>query len=179
MDGTQEDAIRLVDNIGITLGLERHTDASGCSYYGVSNNTVIRVSDHSTHLQTWVDNNSISKQNLYSVVIETNPSKPDLRINKEESFSVTEFKHKLKQLNGTSYLELINAIKGAIGNGGQFSNPLKVKPKLLYPTYTPMVDANPNPREIEMANENVRTITESQLRNIICESIRKILFNSN
>ena len=40
MELTQEQAIQLVDNIGLTLGLERHTDTMGCSYYAISKGTI-------------------------------------------------------------------------------------------------------------------------------------------
>ena len=117
-----------------------YSGAFSLSYFSVnksivpiSNDTVVRISDHSTYLQTWVDNGTSSKPNLFSIVIEVNPSKPNPNINSDTLFKVIEYKHRLRSpLNGEEYLELINAIKGAIGNGGQFSNPFGVKKKLLY-----------------------------------------------
>lgn len=181
MELTQEQAIQLVDNIGLTLGLERHTDTMGCSYYAISNDTVVRISDHSTYLQTWVDNGTSSKPNLFSIVIEVNPSKPNPNINSDTLFKVIEYKHRLRSLlNGEEYLELINAIKGAIGNGGQFSNPFGVKKKLLCSKYSPKTDGeNEQPIKESKTRKDMKQnrikLTESRLKQMIAESVRNVL----
>ena len=77
---TQDAAIKLIESIGHALELQRVSDASGVSYYAVSQDTVVRISDHSSRLQTWVDKGTYTKQNKYSIVIEVNPSKPVLAI---------------------------------------------------------------------------------------------------
>lgn len=59
---TQDAAIKLVESIGETLGLERIDDALGVSYYAISEQSVVRLSDHSTHLQTWVDKGTYTKR---------------------------------------------------------------------------------------------------------------------
>ena len=132
---TQDAAIKLVESIGSTLGLERVNDASGVSYYAITQDTAIRISDHSAHLQTWADKGTYTKKNKYSIVIEVNPSKPVLAVQPGiGTFVVTEFKHKLRGLSDDAVLVLANAIKGTIGTGGQFSNPLRVKSKMLAST---------------------------------------------
>ena len=52
---TQDAAIKLVESIGSTLGLERVNDVSGVSDYAITQDTAVGISDHSTQLQTWVD----------------------------------------------------------------------------------------------------------------------------
>lgn len=155
---TQDAAIKFVESIGVTLGLERVNDASGVSYYAISQDTAVRISDHSTHLQTWVDKGTYIKKNKYSIVIEVNPSKPVLAVQPGiDTFIVTEFKHKLKGLSDDSVLQLANAIKGAIGPGGQFSNPLHVKPKMLAST---QINESKTNRKME---KNTIKLNEAQL----------------
>lgn len=98
-----------------------------------------------------------------------NLSKPVLAVQSGiDTFIVTEFKHKLKGLSDDSVLQLANAIKGAIGPGGQFSNPLHVKPKMLASTIAePKTDKN--------MEKNVVRINESTLRQIVAESVKIVL----
>lgn len=167
---TQDAAIKLVESIGSTLGLERVNDVSGVSYYAITQDTAVRISDHSTHLQTWVDKGTYTKKNKYSIVIEVNPSKPVLAVQPGiGTFVVTEFKHKLRGLSDDAVLVLANAIKGAIGTGGQFSNPLRVKPKMLASTQLNDLKTNKN-----MKNNTIK-LNEVQLRQIIAESVKKVL----
>ena len=190
---TQDDAITFVESIGETLGLTKVNDSMGVSYYGISENTVVRIADHSTYLQTWIDHDTYEKENKYSIVIEVNPSKPNPIVNRNvELFIVKEFKHKLKKLNGDAVVELANAIKGAIGSGGQFSNPFKVKTRLIASKYQPPQNDNQqstqdatkqnitnNQQYTNMKTENrkrnVVRLTESQLRQMIAESVKKAL----
>lgn len=170
---TQDAAIKLVESIGSTLGLERVNDASGVSYYAITQDTAVRISDHSTHLQTWVDKGTYTKKNKYSIVIEVNPSKPVLAVQPGiGTFVVTEFKHKLRGLSDDAVLVLANAIKGAIGTGGQFSNPLRVKPKMLASTQLNELKTNKNMKK------NVVKINENTLRQIVAESVKKVLKES-
>ena len=167
---TQDAAIKLVESIGSTLGLERVNDASGVSYYAITQDTAVRISDHSTHLQTWVDKGTYTKKNKYSIVIEVNPSKPVLAVQPGiGTFVVTEFKHKLRGLSDDAVLVLANAIKGAVGTGGQFSNPLRVKPKMLASTQLNESKTNKNMKK------NVIKLNENTLRQIVAESVKKVL----
>ena len=170
---TQDAAIKLVESIGSTLGLERVNDASGVSYYAITQDTAVRISDHSTHLQTWVDKGTYTKKNKYSIVIEVNPSKPVLAVQPGiGTFVVTEFKHKLRGLSDDAVLVLANAIKGAVGTGGQFSNPLRVKPKMLASTQLNESKTNKNMKK------NIVKINENTLRQIVAESVKKVLKES-
>ena len=64
---------------------------------------------------------------------------------------------------------LANAIKGAIGTGGQFSNPLRVKPKMLASTQLNDLKTNKNMKK------NVVKLNENTLRKIVAESVKKVL----
>ena len=188
---TQDDAITFVESIGETLGLTKVNDSMGVSYYGISENTVVRIADHSTYLQTWIDHDTYEKENKYSIVIEVNPSNPNPIVNRNvELFIVKEFKHKLKMLNGDAIVELANAIKGAIGPGGQFSNPFKVKSKLIASKYQPSQNDNTQPTnkqnnnndnkqntkmKTENRKRNVVRLTESKLKQIVSESVKRVL----
>lgn len=173
---TQVDAINIVTYLGDLLRLQKHVDRMGVSFYGESDNTVIRISDHSTYLRTWLDNGSYSAENKYSIVIEVNPSKPNPAVNKDVNFTVTEFKHKLKSLGYDDVLLLVNAIKGAIGSGGQFSNPFHVKPKLIAAKYSASTmdsqttDKSNNIQEMITAERG--SLTRAELKSIIREAIR-------
>ena len=113
------------------------------------------------------------KKNKYSIVVEVNPSKPVLAVQPGiGTFVVTEFKHKLRGLSDDAVLVLANAIKGAIGTGGQFSNPLHVKPKMLASTQLNESKTNKNMKT------NVVKINESTLRQIVAESVKKVLKES-
>ena len=202
-DYTHEDAINIIRSLGNALGLKEHTDAMGLSFYYVSEKVVVRISDHSAHLQTWVDYGTYSIEKKYSIVIEVNPSKPDPNINQDvQQFVVKEYKHRLnltfwkyKEVDDKVILQLMNAVKGAIGNGGEFSNPFSVSPKLIASVYTPpkedkttsltgetrstqnnKTDKNESKN---MNRKNAIRLTESELKNIITESVKKVLKESN
>lgn len=178
---TQDDAIKIVESIGDVLGLEKIKDRMGISYYAESENTVVRISDHSTYCQTWVDKGTYKKTNKYSVVIEVNPSKPNPIINIPVSeFSIKEFKHKLKKLDNNSVMNITNAIKGAIGPGGQFSNPEQVIPKTIISKYIPPKPSisktnNKGTNKSNNMKKNIVKINENTIRQIVAESVKKVL----
>ena len=183
---TQDDAIKIVESIGDVLGLEKIKDRMGISYYAESENTVVRISDHSTYCQTWVDKGTYKKTNKYSVVIEVNPSKPNPIINIPVSeFSIKEFKHKLKKLDNNSVMNITNAIKGAIGPGGQFSNPEQVIPKTIISKYIPpkpSISKTNNMKNNKLKTNNMKKnvikLNENTLRQIVTESVKKVLKES-
>ena len=181
---TQDDAIKIVESIGDVLGLEKIKDRMGISYYAESENTVVRISDHSTYCQTWVDKGTYKKTNKYSVVIEVNPSKPNPIINIPVSeFSIKEFKHKLKKLDNNSVMNITNAIKGAIGPGGQFSNPEQVMPKTIISKYIPPKPSisktnNKGTNKSKNMKKNTIKLNEAKLKKIVAESVKKVLMES-
>ena len=136
---THDDAIKMVEIIGEALKWERHVDAMGISYYGKNENVVVRISDHSTHLETWVKYNTNETPNKYSIVIEVNPSKPITEINSNvPQFMVYEYKHKLNQIindNNDVVINMGNAINGIMSGDFQFSNPYNVNRKILVSKY--------------------------------------------
>lgn len=66
-------------------------------------------------------------------------------------------------------MNLSNAIKGAVGPGGQFSNPMNVKPKLL--VSAPITESKTN----KNMKKNVVKINENTLKQIVAESVKKVL----
>ena len=180
-DLTHDDAIKMVEIIGEALKWERHVDAMGISYYGKNEKVVVRISDHSTHLETWVKYNTNEIPNKYSIVIEVNPSKPITEINSNvPQFMVYEYKHKLNQIindNNDVVINMGNAINGIMSGDFQFSNPYNVNRKILVSKY---LDKENKDKKIIKCNymktsKNVIRINESQLKQMISESVKKVL----
>ena len=81
-------ASEIVRMIALALGFKIHEDENGVSAYG---GNAIRIADHCTYLQTWVDNGTWKSPIRLDIVIEDSPTNPITQVKEGFGFDVIEY----------------------------------------------------------------------------------------
>ena len=81
-------AREIVIQIARALGFKIHEDNKGVSAYGGNS---IRIADHCTYMQTWVDNGTWNAPIRLDVVIEDEPTEAVTQVSIGYDFGITEF----------------------------------------------------------------------------------------
>lgn len=171
------EAKQIVIQIANALGLKvRYDYDESGNIIGVSAyaGNCLRLSDHCTYLQTWVDAGTWDSPYKYDIVIEDTPTVAQTQVEKGYDFTVTEFVSNTNEMNVAKAKMIAYDIREAV-NTGCYANNVRAEKRTLTANHGEDTDKT---QSISQTNES-RTIKESQLRNIIAESIRKVLFNRN
>lgn len=161
-------AREIVSQIAIALGFKIHEDEFGVSAYG---GNAIRISDHCTYMQTWVDNETWNAPVRLDVVIEDEPTEAVTQVRVGYDFTITEFVSQSSDIDTQKARTIAYDIRNAM-NGNPYANNVRGEKRNLVATHgnnTQQINCNTN------MNKNKIRLTESQLHNMISESVKRIL----
>lgn len=161
-------AREIVLQIAIALGFKIHEDEFGVSAYG---GNAIRISDHCTYMQTWVDNETWNAPVRLDVVIEDEPTEAVTQVRVGYDFTITEFVSQSSDIDTQKARTIAYDIRNAM-NGNPYANNVRGEKRNLVATHgnnTQQINCNTN------INKNKIRLTESQLHRIIKESVRNVL----
>lgn len=161
-------AREIVLQIAIALGFKIHEDEFGVSAYG---GNAIRISDHCTYMQTWVDNEIWNAPVRLDVVIEDEPTEAVTQVRVGYDFTITEFVSQSSDIDTQKARTIAYDIRNAM-NGNPYANNVRGEKRNLVATHgnnTQQINCNTN------MNKNKIRLTESQLHNVISESVKRIL----
>lgn len=161
-------AREIVLQIAIALGFKIHEDEFGVSAYG---GNAIRISDHCTYMQTWVDNATWNAPVRLDVVIEDEPTEAVTQVRVGYDFTITEFVSQSSDIDTQKARTIAYDIRNAM-NGNPYANNVRGEKRNLVATHgnsTQQINCNTN------MNKNKIRLTESQLHRIIKESVKRIL----
>ena len=161
-------AREIVLQIAIALGFKIHEDEFGVSAYG---GNAIRISDHCTYMQTWVDNETWNAPLRLDVVIEDEATEAVTQVRVGYDFTITEFVSQSSDIDTQKARTIAYDIRNAM-NGNPYANNVRGEKRNLVATHgnnTQQINCNTN------MNKNKIRLTESQLHNMISESVKRIL----
>lgn len=161
-------AREIVLQIAIALGFKIHEDEFGVSAYG---GNAIRISDHCTYMQTWVDNETWNAPVRLDVVIEDEPTEAVTQVRVGYDFTITEFVSQSSDIDTQKARTIAYDIRNAM-NGNPYANNVRGEKRNLVATHgnnTQQINCNTN------MNKNKIRLTESQLHNMISESVKQVL----
>lgn len=161
-------AREIVLQIAIALGFKIHENEFGVSAYG---GNAIRISDHCTYMQTWVDNETWNAPVRLDVVIEDEPTEAVTQVRVGYDFTITEFVSQSSDIDTQKARMIAYDIRSAM-NGNPYANNVRGEKRNLVATHgnnTQQINCNTN------MNKNKIRLTESQLHNMISESVKQVL----
>lgn len=163
--GSAREVVRM---IALALGFKIHEDEYGISAYG---GNAIRIADHCTYMQTWVDRGTWNAPIRLDVVIEEEPTQVVTQVKKGYDFTIVEFVYNITDVDTQNARTIAYDIRNVI-NGNQYANNARGERRALKSTH----NSNENKQYNKKRNMK-RTIrlTESELKNMITESVKRVL----
>ena len=164
-NGSAREVVRM---IALALGFKIHEDEYGISAYG---GNAIRIADHCTYMQTWVDRGTWNAPIRLDVVIEEEPTQAVTQVKKGYDFTIVEFVYNITDVDTQNARTIAYDIRNVI-NGNQYANNARGERRALKSTH------NSNENKQYNKNRNMkRTIKlrESELKRMIAESIKKVV----
>lgn len=165
--GSAREVVRM---IALALGLKIHEDEYGISAYG---GNAIRIADHCTYMQTWVDRGTWNAPIRLDVVIEEEPTQAVTQVKNGYDFTIVEFVYDITDVDTQNARTIAYDIRNVI-NGNQYANNARGKRRTLKSTH------NSNENKQYNKNTNMKQtirLTESELKNMITESVKRVLMN--
>ena len=185
--------IAIANALGLKIRYDKDEDGKviGVSAYG---GRCLRLADHCTYMQTWVDAGTWNSPYRNDIVICDNPSEQfaKTQVQSGYDFTISEFLYGTQDMTVEKAKMIAYDIKQAI-NVGQYANNARGEKRILTSTH----DADDNPQSTQDATEqnitnnqenkqdtnmktenrkrNVVRLTESQLKQMITESVKKVL----
>lgn len=173
------DAREIVRTIASALGWKIHETAEGISAYSPSK--ALRIADHRTYMQTWVDNGSWNKPIKADVVIEDEPTKGATMVRIGYDFTIPEFVHPAESMTPEIAKNIAFDLKQSMENK-PYANNARGQGIMLKSTHTNTTQQNTNNNKKLNCNRNMNKnrirLTESQLHRVIKESVEKMLKES-
>ena len=187
----------IVISIARALGLRIRYDKDengkviGVSAYG---GRCLRLADHCTYMQTWVDAGTWNSPYRHDIVICDNPSEQfaKTQVQSGYDFTISEFVHGTQDMTVEKVRMIAYDIKQAI-NVGQYANNVRGEKRILTSTH----DADDNQQSTQATNKqnmtdnkqdtnmktenrkrNVVRLNESQLKQMIAEHVQEALNES-
>lgn len=161
-------AREIVIQIAKALGFKIHEDNKGVSAYG---GNAIRIADHCTYMQTWVDNETWRAPVRLDVVIEDKPTQAATQVRAGCDFGITEFVSQTNDIDPQKARMIAYDIRNTM-NGNPYANNVRGERRNLVATH------GNNPQELNCntnMNKKLIRLTESDLHRIVKESVQKIL----
>ena len=177
------EARQIVTQIANALGLkigydyDENKNIIGISAYA---GNCLRLSDHCTYLQTWVDAGTWQSSYKYDIVIEDSPTLAKEQVKDGYDFTVTEFVINTDKMNVEKAKIIAYDIKETL-KSGRYANNVGAEKRMLKSYHGQLTNNavmpthNNESKTMNYMKMNKRTITESQLHRIIKESINKVL----
>ena len=164
-NGSAREVVRM---IALALGFKIHEDEYGISAYG---GNAIRIADHCTYMQTWVDRGTWNAPIRLDVVIEEEPTQAVTQVKKGYDFTIVEFVYNITDVDTQNARTITYDIRNVI-NGNQYANNTRGERRALKSTH------NSNENKQYNKNRNMKQtirLTENELKHIISESVKTIL----
>lgn len=121
----------IVEMIAKALGFKIHVNDRGITAYG---GNLIRISDHRTYMQTWVDNNTWNAQIRLDIVIEDEETVGTTDVRNGIDFSIDEYIYKTNSINAEIVRVIAFDIQNVL-NGQCFANNAQGEIKPLLTTH--------------------------------------------
>ena len=164
-NGSAREVVRM---IALALGFKIHEDEYGISAYG---GNAIRIADHCTYMQTWVDRGTWNAPIRLDVVIEEEPTQAVTQVKKGYDFTIVEFVYNITDVDPQNARTIAYDIRNVI-NGNQYANNARGERRALKSTH------NSNENKQYNKNRNMKQtikLRESELKRMIAESIKKVV----
>lgn len=161
-------AREIVIQIARALGFKIHEDDKGVSAYG---GNAIRIADHCTYMQTWVDNGTWNAPIRLDVVIEDEPTEAVTQVRIGYDFNITEFVSQSNDIDPQKARMIAYDIRNTM-NGNPYANNVRGERRNLIATH------GNNPQELNCntnMNKKLIRLTESDLHRIVKESVNRVL----
>lgn len=161
-------AREIVIQIARALGFKIHEDNKGVSAYGGNS---IRIADHCTYMQTWVDNGTWNAPIRLDVVIEDEPTEAVTQVSIGYDFGITEFVSQSNDIDPQKARIIAYDIRNTM-NGNPYANNVRGERHNLVAIH------DNNPQQINCntnMNKKLIRLTESDLHKIVKESVYRIL----
>ena len=130
--GAGNTAREIVIQIASALGLKVHSDGIGVSAYG---GTTIRIADHRTYMQTWVDSGAWQSPYRFDVVIEDDETVARTQVKDGYDFTITEFISKSCEMTPQIARMIAYDIRNTIDTGNGYANNVRAFKTTLISTY--------------------------------------------
>ena len=163
--GSAREVVRM---IALALGFKIHEDEYGISAYG---GNAIRIADHCTYMQTWVDRGTWNAPIRLDVVIEEEPTQAVTQVKKGYNFTIVEFVYNITDVDTQNARTIAYDIRNVI-NGNQYANNARGERRTLKSTH------NSNENKQYNKNRNMKQtirLNESELKRMIAESMKRVL----
>ena len=126
--GSTREVVRM---IALSLGLKIHEDEYGISAYG---GNAIRIADHCTYMQIWVDRGIWNAPIRLDVVIEEEPTKAVTQVKNGYDFTIVEFVYDITDVDPQKARTIAYDIRNVI-NDNQYANNARGKRRTLKSTH--------------------------------------------
>ena len=123
-------ASEIVRQIAFALNFKIHEDEQGISAYGGNG---IRISDHCTYLQTWIDNKTWNASTRLDIVIEQSPTQPKTQVQDGYDFTIVEFVYNAEDMTTEKARMIAYDIKNALSTG-QYTNNVRGEKRIIRST---------------------------------------------
>ena len=165
--GSAREVVRM---IALALGFKIHEDEHGISAYG---GNAIRIADHCTYMQTWVDRGTWNAPIRLDVVIEEEPTQAVTQVKKGFDFTIAEFVYDINDVDPQNARTIAYDIRNVI-NGNQYANNARGERRPLKSTHS----SNENKQYNKNRNmKQTIKLRESELKRMIAESVRRVMLN--
>ena len=164
-NGSAREVVRM---IALALGFKIHEDEYGISAYG---GNAIRIADHCTYMQTWVDRGTWNAPIRLDVVIEEEPTQAVTQVKKGYDFTIVEFVYNITDVDTQNARTIAYDIRNVI-NGNQYANNARGERRALKSTH------NSNENKQYKRNKHMKQtikLKESELQRMIAESVKRVL----
>ena len=131
-------AREIVIQIAGALGFKIHEDTQGVSAYGGNS---IRLADHCTYMQTWVDNGTWNAPIRLDIVIEDKPTKPITQVKEGYEFSITEFVYESAKMTPEKARLIAYDIRNVL-NGNTYANNVRGNGYIISATHNNQIKEN-------------------------------------
>ena len=140
-NGSAREVVRM---IALALGFKIHEDEHGISAYG---GNAIRIADHCTYMQTWVDRGTWNAPIRLDVVIEEKPTQAVTQVKKGFDFTIAEFVYDINDVDPQNARTIAYDIRNVI-NGNQYANNARGEKRPLKSTHSSNENKNITRKEI-------------------------------
>ena len=186
----REIVIQIANALGLKIRYDRDEEGNiiGVSTYA---GNCLRLSDHSTYMQTWVDAGTWKAPYRYDIVIEDDATFAKQQVQEGYDFSITEYVAKAENMDVEKAKMIAYDIRNCI-NTGIYANNIGAEKRMLNSNHEtdesliqhPMsVNSNKEANQPQITdnktNKNMKKNTiklnESQLKKIVAESVKRVL----
>lgn len=140
IDNTNGHAREIIIQIASALDFKIHEDEKGISAYGGS---CIRISDHCTYMQTWVNSNIYNAPYKIDIVIEDSPTQAITQVENGYNFTIVEFIYKSLEMTPEKARMIAYDIREALKTS-IYANNVRGEKRILHSTDSSQTNESAN-----------------------------------